>query len=798
MKIAMDWLREYTPIPVPDAEYESAMVMAGNGVEGMETLGGDLKGVVVGRVLTCENHPDSDHLHVCTVDVGKGEPLQIVCGAPNVAAGILVPVALEGAELPGGFVIKKSKLRGVESRGMLCSSDEIGVPVELYPSVGSAGLMILREDYPLGTDIRDVVGLRGTVADFEILANRPDCLSVWGMARETAAVLGTELKLPEVTVQETPGPDMSEDVSVTVENGELCPRYMARVIRGVRVGPSPMWLRQRLHASGMRSINNIVDITNYIMLETGHPMHAFDLDKVRGRKVIVRLAREGEKLTTLDGKDYTLTGRELAICDEEGPTGLAGIMGGEESEITEDTKLVMFECAAFDRTSIRLTARRFGFRTESSGRFERGVSPRTVERAMNRACQLVNLLEAGDVAPGAIDLYPHPIADTVVEAPVDYINRRTGVELAGEEMKEILERLYFTVELKDGVLKVTAPDFRQDVEGKADISEEVLRLAGYGRIPSTALRGASMQGTLNPRTARHQWAEDVLSGLGFFGCMNYSFLSRRNLEQMNWAEDDPRLKPVVLRNPLGEDTACLRTTLLCGVMRTAGQNQRGGNAWGRLYEIGNLYDGLNRTEEGLPTEKDTLAFAVWGPKEDFYTARVVAEAILKRLGIAYTVEQSDERAFHPGRRCRLAARSGETLCVVGQAHPDVAESCDMDKATYLCEMDLDTVFALARPMEHMKALSRFPAVERDLALVMDESVPLGPLMESMRKACGQFLEDIRLFDVFRGAQVGPGRKSAAFKMLFRHPDHTLTEDEIVALTNKALEAAAEKGAALRL
>ena len=798
MKIAMDWLRDYTKISVSDAEYESAMVMAGDGVEGMEELGRDIKGVVVGRVLTCENHPDSDHLHVCTVDAGTGEILQIVCGAPNVTAGILVPVATIGAELPGGFVIKKSKLRGVESQGMLCSSDELNIPVELYPSVGSAGLMILNEDYPLGTDIRDVVGLKGTVADFEILANRPDCLSVWGMARETAAVLGTDLTLPEITVKEVPGPGIDEYVSVTVEDSVLCPRYTARVIKNVKVGPSPLWLRQRLHASGMRSINNIVDVTNYVMLETGHPMHAFDLDKVKGRKVIVRLAKEGEPLTTLDGKEYVMTGRELAICDEQGPTGLAGIMGGEESEITEGTKTVMFECAAFDRTSIRLTARRFGFRTESSGRFERGVSPRTVGTAMDRACQLVDMLEAGETVPGVIDLYPAPLRDVTVTVPVDYINRRTGVTLTGEEMKAILDRLYFRTELDNDVLTVTAPEFRQDIEGKADISEEVLRLAGYDRIPSTALKGESLQGALNAKIERHQWLEDIFSGLGFYECMNYSFISRKNLEQLNLPADDPRLKPVVLRNPLGEDTACLRTTMLCGLMRSVGLNQRGGNAYGRLYEIGNRYDGVEKTDEGLPVERDTLAYAVWGPGEDFFSARVVAEAVLRRLGIAYTVENTDEAEYHPGRRCSLKARSGETLCVLGQVYPDVAENYDMDRATFLCEMDLDTVFALAREMEHVKVLSRFPAVERDLALVMDESVPLGPLMDAMRKKCGVCLEDIRLFDVFRGIQVGPGRKSAAFKMTFRHPEHTLTEEEIVTLTNKALEAAAAGGAALRL
>ena len=406
MKISMNWIRQYADIPVSPAEYESTMIMHGTGVEGIEYLGEECQNVVVGRVLTCRDHENSDHLHVCTVDVGQGEPLQIVCGAPNVREGILVPVALIGAKLPGGHEIKKGKLRGVESCGMLCSGPEIGVPVELYPSVGDAGLLIFHEDYPLGTDVRKIFGLDDYVADFEILANRPDCLCAWGIARETSAALGTKLTLPEVTVKDVGG-DIADHVQVTVEDFTRCPRYAARVIKNVRVAPSPMWLRQVLHAAGMRSINNIVDITNYVMLETGHPMHAFDLDKVRGRQIIVRTAQDGETLRTLDGKDHALTSADLLICDAEGPTGLAGIMGGEESEITDSTREVMLECATFDRAVTRISARRMGIRTESSGRFERGVSEKTIMTALERACQLVNLLDAGDVVGGHYDCYEH-------------------------------------------------------------------------------------------------------------------------------------------------------------------------------------------------------------------------------------------------------------------------------------------------------------------------------------------------------------------------------------------------------
>ncbi len=798
MKVSMNWLKQYTDIPVSDAEYESRMVMSGTGVEGMEDLGASLENVVVGRVLTCEKHPNSDHLHVCTVDVGD-ETLNIVCGAPNVAAGQLVPVAKIGARLPGDVKIKKGKLRGVESQGMICSGDEMGVPVELYPSVGAAGILVFNEDHPLGTDVRDIFGLRDTVVDFEILANRPDCLSVWGIARETAAVLKTPLRLPDVEVKENGRGCITDRVDIRVEDTALCPRYAARVIENVKVGPSPDWLRQYLHAAGMRSINNVVDITNFVMLETGHPMHAFDLDKVKEHKIIVRRTLPTEKLTTLDGKTYDMTGSELAICDVDGPTGLAGIMGGEESEITENTREVMFECASFDRTGIRLTTRRLGFRTEASGRFERGVSPRTVLTALERACQMVEFLSCGSVVPGVIDIYPEPIADVHVDAPVDYIVRRTGVDLSGEEMAQILRRLYFDVSLEGGVLHVTAPDFRQDIEGKADISEEVLRMAGYERIPSTGLRGETTQGGLNAKMKRHVTVQDILTGLGFYETMTYSFISHKSLESLGFDADDARLRPVTIRNPLGEDTACLRTTMLPGLLRTAGTNQRAGNDAGRIYELGNIYSPDRKTEEGLPVEGDTLALGLWGGGSDFYTVRGIAEVLLARVGVRYAIAPTGEKCLHPGRRAALVSAEdpSRVYCVLGQIHPDTAGDAGVERHTFVCEMDLDAVFADAAPMGHVEPIARFPQVLRDLALVMDEAQPLGPVMDHMKAACGPALEDIRLFDVFRGIQVGPGRKSAAFSLLLRSKDHTLTEDEINALVEKALKAARADGAVLR-
>ena len=795
MKVSMKWLKQYADIPVSPAEYESRMVMTGTGVEGTQALGEDLDGVVVGKVLTCRPHENSDHLHVCTVDVGEGEPLQIVCGAPNVAEGILAPVAKIGARLPGGVTIKKGKLRGVESQGMLCSGPEIGVPPELYPSVGTAGLLIFHEEYPLGADVKPIFGLDDTVIDFEILANRPDCLSVWGVARETAVAMGTALRLPEITVKEAGG-DIRDFAQVDVLEGELCPRYAAKVIKNVRIGESPAWLRQYLFAAGMRSINNIVDITNFIMLETGHPMHAFDLNKVRGRHIIVRKAQAGEKITTLDGKEYPLAGSELMICDAEGPTGLAGIMGGEESEITADTREVLFECASFDRACVRVTARSLGIRTESSGRFERGVSPATVMDALNRACQMVNELDAGDVVGGVIDLYPQPIKPVTLTVSCARMARRAGVDIAPEEMEDILRRLQFTVSRQGDEMTVTAPAFRQDVDQEADICEEVLRYAGYDRIPITHLRGETPMGGLNELGRREAALRAQLTGMGFYESMTFSFISQKSIALLNLPKDDPRNQPLLIRNPLGEDTACMRTTLLPGLLKTLGTNIKNGNENGRLYEMGTIYDAQTRTAEGLPTETPSLAIGMYG-QADFFAVRGVAEALLRQAGIEYTIASCDAPYLHPGRRAALMAE-GECLALVGEMHPDVAAAFDLSARVYVAQVDLPLFFRMARPLGEVKPIARFPAVNRDLALVMPESQQVGPLMAALKAGCGAMLEDIRLFDVFRGIQIGPGNKSVAFSLTFRAADHTLTEEEITGLTEKALKISRDQfGAVLR-
>lgn len=790
MKVPMQWIKEYADIPVSAEEYQSKMIMIGNGVEGYEVQGAEVENVVVGRVLTCEPHPDSNHLHVTTVDVGEEEPLHIVCGAPNCEAGILVPVAKIGAKLPGGVKIKKGKLRGVVSEGMLCGGDELGVPVEVYPHVGEAGLLIFHEEYPVGSDVKPILGMDDTVMDFEVLANRPDCLSVWGIARETAVACGTAFSKPEITVKECGG-DVHDYVKVDIEATDLCPRYIARVIKDVRVGPSPMWLRKYLSAAGMRSINNVVDITNFIMLETGHPMHAFDLDMVEGNHIIVRKAAEGEHITTLDGKQHDLTPGQLVICDAVKPSCVAGIMGGEESEITEKTHTMMFECAVFDRAATRITSRALGIRTESSARFEKGVSVKTAMEAMQRACQMINQLDAGDVVSGVIDVYPEPAGQQVVTGSIQRIVHRTGVDIPAEDIVSILEKLNFDVQRDGDLLTVTVPDYRQDVEGEADLSEEALRVYGYDHIPSTLLRGDTTPGG---RSARMRLKDEVtrhLVAMGFYEIMNFSFVSPRTVEKLDLAEDDPRLVQLPIRNPLGEDTSVMRTTLTPSMLSTLALNMNRSNEAARLFEVAAVFDGEERTEENLPVETQKLCLGMYGKEEDFFTLRSAVERLLTALGIETVVEARGESYLHPGRKAILMA-GDERVCCLGEVHPTVREAFDMPARAYIAELDMDQLARLCKPMGTVKPMPRFPAVTRDLSLVMAEDVHVGPLMADMAKAAGTILEDVKMFDVYRSSALGENMKSVAFSFIFRSADHTLTDAEITKAMDKILRAAADK------
>ncbi len=789
MKLAMNMIRQYADIPVTPEEYSERMIMTGTAVEGVEDIAGGMDKVVVGRVLTCED-VEGTHLHQCTVDVGGEEPLHIVCGAPNVASGVLAPVALDGAHLPGGVKIKKGKLRGMISEGMICSATELKVPQELYPSVGEAGILLFQEDYPVGSDVRPIFGIDDTAVDFEILANRPDCLCAMGIARETAAALNTEFKAPDITVREAGG-DIHDEVKISVEAPDLCPRYAARVIKNVRVKPSPLWLRKFLHGAGLRSINNIVDITNYVMIEYGHPMHAFDLDKVRGREIIVRRAHEGETLTTLDGTERALRTDDLVICDKERATGLAGVMGGEESEILDSTVDVMFECAVFARTAIRLTSRAHGMRTEASGRFERGVACGTVLDAINRACQLVNELDAGDVVSGVIDLYPNPKPQQTITASVARIQERAGVDIPADDMVRILRKLQFGCERDGDTLTVTVPCFREDLDGEADICEECLRMYGYEHIGATNLRGETTQGGVSPMKALKNKIARVLTGLGYLEIMNFSFTGLSEIQKLGLPQEDLRNQPMPIRNPLGEDTAVMRPTLVCDMLRTLSFNMNHSTESASLYEMAAVFDHHHPTEEGLPTETQTLCLGSYGPDVDFFTVRGALEAILRTCGIACEVEAGGDVYYHPGRCARLK-RGGVVFAQLGEVHPAVRERFDMPKRAVVAEMNLQTLLTYARPMGEMKPLPRFPATQRDLALVMDEAVAVGPLMTAMRKAAGSLLESIEMFDVYRGIQVGLGKKSIAFSLTFRAADRTLTNEEVQKAMEKVQAVCASK------
>lgn len=790
MKVPMKWIRDYAPIPVDAKTYQDQMIMIGNGVEGYEDLGAEVDGVVVGRVLTCEPHPDSDHLHVTTVDIGEAEPLHVVCGAPNVAAGQLVPVAKVGAHLPGGVKIKRGKIRGEVSEGMICSGEELGVPVELYPSVGAEGILVFQEDHPLGADVKPILGIDDTVMDFEVLANRPDCLSVWGIARETAVAVDTKFTLPEISVRECGG-DIHDYVDVKVLDSDLCPRYVAKVIKDVRVGPSPAWLRQYLYGAGMRSINNVVDITNFVMLETGHPMHAFDLDMVEGNQIIVRRAKEGEFIRTLDGKQHFMSEGQLAICDAVKPSCVAGIMGGEESEITEKTRNVMFECAVFNQASVRLTSRALGIRTESSGRFEKGVSVRTAMQAMERACQMINELDAGDVVSGVIDLYPEPAQPQVVTASLKRIISRTGVEIPEDEAVSILEKLNFAVVRDGDQITVTVPSYRQDVEQAADLSEEVLRVYGYDHVPSTCLRGETTPGG---RSAMMRLKDDLgglLTGKGFYEIMNFSFVSPKSVAALGLDANDPRLNLLAIRNPLGEDTSVMRTTLVPGMLSTLALNMNHNNESARLYENAAVFDPTNRTEENLPRESQKLVLGAYGKEESFYTLRGVAERILTHLGVSYTIESASAPYLHPGRTAVLK-HGDEVVCLIGEVHPEIRDRFDMPQRAIIAELDLTQLLAMKQPMGAVKAMPRFPAVTRDLSLVMDEETEVGPLMADMETAGGKIMEKSGLFDVYRSPVLGLNKKSVAFSFVFRAPDRTLTEEEISGAMEKIRTVAAEK------
>ena len=609
---------------------------------------------------------------------------------------------------------------------------------------------------------------------------------MWGLARESSAVLEAHFVMPEIAVEETGAGTFDDYAKVEVKDETLCPRYCARVVNDVKIGPSPKWMREYLYGAGIRPINNIVDITNFVMLETGHPMHAFDLSKVKDQTIIVRRANPGETLTTLDGKTHTLDESMLVIADRENATGLAGIMGGEESEIVDDTASVLFECAAFERANNRVTARKLGIRTESSGRFEKGVCPATAMEALERACMLVNMLECGKVVPGAFDHYPNPKAPVEIEASVSRICRRIGVDVPGEVMEDILNRLYIDTTVAGDALHCEVPAFRQDMEGEADISEEVLRMYGYDHIPSTLMNATTMAGRQDEKTVFNNRVKDALVGMGLYEILNYSFISPRWLDHLGLAENDPRRNAVKLRNPLGEDTSVMRTTLVPSMLNTVAANLNRNIPGGMLFELSKVFVPAEKAGE-LPAEKAALCIAAYGEGVDFYTVKNIVTWLLAKFGVQASIAAGGDGYYHPGRKAIMAVGSTQ-LAALGEIHPDVAEAFDIKGRVVVAEVDLDALRPLEKDFYGIKPLPKFPAVSRDIAMVVDEAVGAGTMMNAIRAAAGRLLEDTRLFDIYRGEKLGPGRKSVAFAITLRAPDRTLTDDEINAAMEKVLKA----------
>ncbi len=797
MLVPLKWLKEYVEIDVPVEQLAHSLTMTGTKVEGITKQGEGISNVVVGKICEIHPHPNADKLVVCHVDVGDRK-LQIVTGAPNVKEGQLVPVALDGATLPGGHKIKATTLRGVESYGMLCSGQELGLTDEDYPGAEVDGILILQEEYPLGMDIREALGLDDQVLEFEITSNRPDCLSVVGIAREASVALNSPFEPPHIEVKPGVG-DVNAEAKVLVQDPDLCPRYCARVVKDVKVGPSPLWMQRRLASAGVRPINNIVDITNYVMLEMGQPMHAFDLDKVAGRTIVVRRARDGEKLVTLDDKERVLNGDMLVIADIEKPIGLAGVMGGANTEITDGTKNILLESALFDRGIVRKTSKALGIRSEASLRFEKGLDIHNAMAALDRAAQLIQELGAGTVVEGVIDVCHGSLENRVLEISWKRVNGLLGINLSADEMADVLRRLEFKVEVKGEYMRIEVPSFRQDIEGVADIAEEVARIYGYNNIPMTLMEGTVTRGRKTGRQKLMDRVKEVLVGTGLYEVVTYSFTSPRVYESIGIT--DPQLIPktVKILNPLGEDQSIMRTTLIPSLLEVLSRNRNRGMERCQIFEIGPAFLPKSLPLEDLPEEKPLLTIAEYGPDIDYYDLKGKIEVLLDEFGLLAEAEfvPHVHPTFHPGRTALLKLNGRETG-LLGEVHPKVAQNYQLEERILVAELELDVLLNSAKEERKYRPLPKYPAVERDLALVVKKEVLSAQVERCIRELGGQLLEKVELFDVYEGAQIPEGYKSLAYSLSYRASDRTLTDEEINALHDSIVKGLEERlGARLR-
>ena len=783
MNLSKNWLADFVDVSDVDVkDYCDRMTDTGSKVEGYEVLGEDIENVVVARILSIAPHENSDHLQICQVDIGSRVE-QIVTGAQNVFEGAIVPAAIPVAKLPGNIVIKPGKLRGVESNGMLCSIAELGLTEHDMPGAAMDGILILGEEFAdkIGMDVKEALMLNDTVVEFEITSNRPDCLSVIGLARESAVSFDKpfELKTPVVKCAND-GDTISNYLSVSISAPDLCSRYVARVVKNVKIAPSPLWLRMRLRASGVRPINNIVDITNYVMLEYGQPMHAFDYACLNGSAIDVRRARDGESFKSLDDIDHTLDSSMLVIADKERAVALAGVMGGANSEIKDDTATVVFESACFLGTSVRVTAKKNGMRTESSARFEKGLDPENCLGGLERACELVELLGAGEVVNEIIDVYPVKAEPTALELDTDVINKFLGINVPEDEMKRILTSLEFKINGN----KIIAPTFRADIGCMNDVAEEIARIYGYNKIESSRIKGETTQGGYTKKQKFEIDVESAMCGMGINQIQTFSFISPKFYDKIRLPIDSALRNSVVISNPLGEDTSVMRTTALPSALEVIARNSNFNNDNVKLFEIATVY--IPTGADTLPEEKKVICAAMYG-SYDFYTVKGVCENILKLADIKNAVISSadDNPSYHPGRYATISV-GGKVIGVLGQIHPLTAKNYGVDLPVYACELDFEAIFGLMNDARLYTPLPKFPATTRDFSFVCEESLEFGTIKAEMAKAGGKLVDSIELFDIYRGHQVGENKKSVSIRVTLRAADRTLTVEEAEKVSSKIL------------
>lgn len=804
MNTALSWIKSFVPgLDCTAQEYTDAMTLTGTKVEGFERLDEDLDKIVVGQVKKIDKHPDADKLVICQVDIGDRQ-IQIVTGAPNVYEGMKTPVCLDGGRVagghdgsrtPGGIKIKKGKLRGIESDGMMCSIEELGSSRDYYPDAPESGLYDMGEDAVVGSDAIEALGLRDVVFEYEITSNRVDCYSIIGIAREAAATFRKDFVLPDIKHTGN-NENVNDMISVDVEDEDLCKRYCARMVKNIKLAPSPKWMQRRLAASGIRPINNIVDITNYVMEEYGQPMHAYDYDTIADHKIVVRRAKDKEVFCTLDGQDRTLDSSMLMICDGEKAIGLAGIMGGENSKITDDVKTMLFEAACFDGANIRISAKKAGLRTDASGKFEKGLDPYNAEAAINRACELIEELGAGEVVGGMVDVFPVKPEEKVLPFEPDKYNKLLGTDVSSDEMLKYFDKLEIKYNESDNTLHI--PSFRQDLLRTCDMAEEVARFYGYDKIPVTLPSGESTSGKLSFKLRVESVAREVAQFCGFSQSMNYSFESPKAYDKLLVPENSDLRQAIRILNPLGQDFSIMKTQALNGMLTSLATNYNRKNKNVRLYEIGNIYipKALPLTE--LPDERTQFTLGMYGDG-DFFTMKGVVEEFFEKAGLdgRITYDPEDKKPFlHPGRQADIIY-DGVKVGYLGEVHPQVCENYNIGDRVYYADIDMPYIVEHACFDKKYEGIAKFPTSTRDISLVVDKEVLIGTMENAIIKKGGKLLESCELFDIYEGEQVGEGKKSVAFSLVFRAKDRTLSDTEISEIMDKILAELTGLGAVLR-